>query len=85
MVRRHALILAFALGLASIASSAQAQIQLPLPNLEGTPEEQQACRSDSTRYCKQFEPDQLAVLRCLQANRTKISRACVKVLESHGQ
>lgn len=58
----------------------------PFPNLfQGTPEEQAACAPDSTRYCKAAEPDTFRVLACLQQNRAKISRACRRVLESHGQ
>ena len=58
----------------------------PFPNLfQGTPEEQAACRPDSNKFCKASEPDTFRVLGCLQQNRAKISLACRKVLESHGQ
>jgi hypothetical protein len=69
-------------------ASAQAQKPLPTPfdsMFQGTPEEQAACRPDSTRYCRDAEPNALMVLACLQRNRTKISTPCRKVLESHGQ
>jgi hypothetical protein len=52
---------------------------------EGTPEEQAACRPDSNKFCREFEPDTFRVLACLQRNRTRISVACRRVLESHGQ
>lgn len=69
---------------------ADAMAQAPVPNpfpdpFQGTPEEQAACRPDSSKYCREFEPDNLRVLTCLQRNRTKISKACLRVLESHGQ
>jgi hypothetical protein len=52
---------------------------------QGTPQEQAACRPDVQRHCKEFIPDTFRILACLQANRTRISRACRAVLESHGQ
>jgi hypothetical protein len=56
------------------------------PNIfEGTPEEQAACRRDSTTLCRDAVPDTFRVLACLQQNRQRISKACRQVLESHGQ
>lgn len=54
---------------------------------DGTPEEQQACRRDAIRYCREASStqDSLRVLACLKENRAKISKPCQKVLESHGQ
>ncbi len=56
---------------------------------EGNPQERAACHPDVTKYCQtQLEvnpQDVLGILGCLQANRTKISRACEQVLASHGQ
>lgn len=52
---------------------------------KGTPEEQAACRSDSTRFCLDDMPDSFRVLACLQKNRGKLRKACLKVLEAHGQ
>ena len=52
---------------------------------EGTPEEQAACRRDSTTLCRDAVPDTFRVLACLQQNRARISKACREVLESHGQ
>ena len=57
----------------------------PFNPFQGTPEEQAACRPDSNRFCREAEPDAFRVLACLQRNRTKISGACRRVLESHGQ
>ena len=60
--------------------------QSPFPNMfEGTPQEQAACRPDSSKFCREAEPDSFRVLSCLQRNRAKLSRACRRVLESHGQ
>jgi hypothetical protein len=46
-----------------------------------------ACRSDSRRLCRTIDPDggQGAILACLQKNRSRLSRACRNLLESHGQ
>jgi hypothetical protein len=85
MIRRATLILAAALTTGAIASPAQAQLPIPLPGMQGTKDEQSSCHPDFIKYCKQFGEDQFAVLRCLQENRPKISKACEKVLESHGQ
>jgi hypothetical protein len=88
MVRGGIAVLAILIGSAT-GAMAQAQPK-PLPNpfdalFQGTPEEQAACAPDSTRFCKALEPNQLAVLGCLQRNRTKLSGPCRRVLESHGQ
>ena len=53
--------------------------------LEGTPEEQAACAPDSTKFCRDAIPDTFRVLACLQQNRKKLRKACLKVLEDHGQ
>jgi hypothetical protein len=52
---------------------------------QGTQEEQHACQRDAVRFCKDAVPDTFRVLACLQTNRTKISKPCRAVLESHGQ
>ncbi len=89
MVRGGSAVLAILIGSATWAL-AQAPAQKPLPNpfdalFQGTPEEQAACAPDSDKFCRELEPNQLAVLGCLQRNRTKISVACRRVLERHGQ
>jgi ABC-type branched-subunit amino acid transport system substrate-binding protein len=53
--------------------------------LQGTPEEQAACAPDSTKFCRDAIPDTLRVLACLQENRRKLRKVCLKVLEDHGQ
>ena len=50
----------------------------------GTPQEQQACSRDSSRFCRKQMGDDTAVQQCLQQNRTKLSSACQKVFQSHG-
>jgi Cysteine rich repeat len=57
----------------------------PLPMPQGTPEERAACAPDVKKYCEAALPDTMRVLSCLQANRTRISGACNRVLVSHGQ
>ena len=54
---------------------------------QGTPQERQSCQRDAIKFCREASSvnDTFRVLACLQANRTKISKACQKVLESHGQ
>lgn len=76
-----------ALALLLVGGTVYAQQRQPaFPNpFQGTPEEQAACRPDSTAFCRDAVPDQLRVLACLQQNRQRISRACRQVLESHGQ
>lgn len=52
---------------------------------QGTAEEQAACNPDATRFCLDDIPDTFRVLACLQKNRTKLRKACLNVLEAHGQ
>jgi len=85
MLRKAALLAA---ALAACPTAALAQLPLPLPPLpmpQGTPEERAACAPDVQKYCEAALPDTMRVLTCLQANRGKISRACNRVLVSHGQ
>lgn len=87
-------ILSLALILAA-ALSAHAQQLPPQPPpvkgslAEGNPQERAACHPDVTKFCQtQLEvnpQDVLGILGCLQANRSKISRACQEVLARHGQ
>jgi hypothetical protein len=77
-----------ALVLAAIAvgsTTAVAQLPLPLPASQGTPEDRAACEPDVQRHCKTAVPDQLRVLNCLQDNRKRISKACQGVLVKYGQ
>jgi hypothetical protein len=78
------LALASVLLLASYASPLLAQ-PAPLDPFQGTKQEQDACRPNVTKFCKEFIPDTFRILACLQAHRPRLSRACRFVLESHGQ
>lgn len=62
-----------------------AQLPLPLPMPQGTPEDRAACEPDVQRHCKAAIPDQLRVLNCLQDNRKRISKPCQGVLVKYGQ
>lgn len=57
----------------------------PFNPFQGTPEEQAACAPDATTICKDAIPDTFRVLACLQENRKRIRKVCLKVLEDHGQ
>jgi hypothetical protein len=50
----------------------------------GTPQEQNACSRDASRFCRKDLGNDGAVQSCLQAHRARLSRACSKVFESHG-
>lgn len=50
----------------------------------GTPQEQAACRRDASRFCRRELGDDSAVQNCLQQHRTRLSKRCQKVFESHG-
>jgi hypothetical protein len=79
----------FAALLVALSAPALAQLPiplpLPLPLPQGSPEERAACQPDVQRYCESALPDTMRVLQCLQANRRRISVACRRVLENHGQ
>ncbi len=67
-------------------SAAPALAQTGGPGIfNGTPAEQDACRRDSIRFCRDVLSDNMRVLACLQSHRAKISKACQAVLTSHGQ
>ena len=53
---------------------------------QGSAKEQAACRPDVRRYCSSIKPgsDGGMFLHCLQANRSKLTKACLGVLTSHG-
>jgi hypothetical protein len=45
-----------------------------------------ACARDVTRFCRSvMNNGDGAVLACLKQNRTRLSKACDKVLTEHGQ
>jgi hypothetical protein len=53
----------------------------------GSREEQAACRADSRRFCRSVDPDSgtHGILMCLKQHRSRLSRGCRTLLESHGQ
>jgi hypothetical protein len=52
----------------------------------GTKSEHEACTRDVTKHCRKVLGDgDFVILRCLQQHRSKLSKACVQVLVSHGQ
>jgi len=70
----------------SVAQNSNPPFPLP-PFLtpRGTPEDQRNCRPDAVKLCKEVAGDDDAVLRCFQANRAKLSPACLGVLEKYGK
>jgi len=52
---------------------------------QGTPQEQQACTRDASRFCRKELGNDAAVQQCLRQHRQKLSSACQKVFQSHGQ
>jgi len=76
MLRRVSLVVALCL----ISGATSAQNQIDPHNTR----EDDACRGDAHRFCRDAIPDQFRVLSCLQMNRAKLSRACSAVLQSHG-
>ena len=65
----------------SVSAGAMAQQQHG-----GTPEEQKACAHDVQKYCRAvMNENDLTILGCLQQNRSKLTKACDKVLTDHGQ
>jgi hypothetical protein len=66
----------FVVSFVLIASSASAQQQLG----------HDACARDVSRFCRAvMNNGDSAVLACLKQNRTRLSKACDKVLTDHGQ
>ena len=62
-----------------LASMAQVSAQQQQPGHD-------ACARDVTRHCRAvMNNGDSAVLACLKQNRTKLSKACDKVLTEHGQ
>jgi hypothetical protein len=68
--------LVFTISLILVASGASAQQQ---PGHD-------ACARDVSRFCRPvMNNGDSAVLGCLKQNRTRLSKACDKVLTEHGQ
>lgn len=48
--------------------------------------DENACGRDASRFCKKVINDgDMAILGCLQANRTRLRPACVRHLQENGQ
>ena len=62
---------------------AQSQSNPDASSQMGTAEQRAACGPDVGRFCKSVKPEEgpFAYLACLQANRTKLRPACLKVIE----
>jgi hypothetical protein len=78
--------LVFALAVAMVAVSPT----VSLAQMQGTEQEQAACRPDVFKHCKPLltnngGPNTFSILACLQSVRPKLSKACAAVLASHGQ
>jgi hypothetical protein len=61
-----------------------ANVPLALAQHAGTRQEQNACSRDASRFCRQYLGNDNEVQVCLQQNRSRLSRSCSKVFESHG-
>ncbi len=61
-----------------------ANVPLALAQHSGTPQEQNACTRDASRFCRKDLGNDGAVQACLQQNRARLSASCKKVFESHG-
>jgi Cysteine rich repeat len=49
-------------------------------------QEHDACARDVSRFCRAHVNDgDQVVLACLKQNRARLSKACLKVLNEHGQ
>ena len=83
MVRQFFLALALLI-LAGGAAWAEEPLRLAQAGqAQGTPQEQAACRRDSTRFCRDVIDNDQRVLACLQKHRRQISAGCRAVLEQH--
>lgn len=52
----------------------------------GTPQEQEACSRDVSRFCRKLmDQGDFTILACLKENRSKLTRACNQVLVNNGQ
>ncbi len=68
-----------------IAALLIAATALPAAAQSGpTPQEQMACRGDASKFCAEHIGKQPQMNACLRENKTKLSDACRKVVESHG-
>ena len=79
MLIKLSLALTLVLGLTGLEATAQ-------PQNRGTKQEQDACSRDVRRHCRPvMDQGDMVILSCLQQNRKKLSKGCLKVLSDHGQ
>jgi len=51
-----------------------------------TPANQNACSRDASRFCRaKMNDGDMVVLSCLKEHRSKLGKACAKVLADNGQ
>jgi hypothetical protein len=67
-----------------VATLMVANVPFAFAQHPGTPQEQNACSRDASRFCRQVLGNDGAVQGCLQQNRSRLSAGCRKVFESHG-
>jgi len=71
----HRFIGMLAAGFVIFSSSAFAQ----------TADERTACQDDFKKFCASVAPGGGRIIACLAQHKDKLSPACLKVVESHGQ
>jgi hypothetical protein len=79
MLCRAALVAAAVVLAGTTASTAQGL------SMQGTPEDQRACKPAVMRLCRAALPDTFRILACLQQRRARIGKACQAVLAKYGQ
>lgn len=77
-------LLCLALLISTLPTFAVAQAPVRAP-LQGTSDEEAACRPDVVKFCRAAMPDTFRILACLQSNRAQLRQACKRVLANHGQ
>ena len=71
--------------LTAAALPAYAESPIPQASSRGTTEDERACAPDARKLCRAVLGDDMAVLRCFQENRPKLSKTCRAVLEKYGR
>ena len=61
-----------------------ANVPLAFAQHAGTPQEQNACSRDASRFCRKDLGNDNAVQSCLQQHRSRLSASCRKVFDNHG-
>jgi len=74
-----------ALAFLALTAPADAQPRGSSPDGRGTSADERACARDARTLCRRQLGNDMAVLRCFQANRRKLSRSCRAVLQKYGQ